>query len=72
MKPIDPAILVKMIERLLNFPFATICRHSVAADLLDQLGRHGAPVTDDLARAIVGADDETALRLLPALGVVQK
>lgn len=67
MKPIEPEILVKMIERLLKFPFATICRHSVASDLLDQLERHGAVISHDLARAIVGADDDTALRLLAGI-----
>lgn len=67
MKPIDPAILVTAVQRLLEFPFATICRHSVACDLLDILERHGAPITPELAAAVVRAHDDEALALLPAL-----
>jgi hypothetical protein len=69
MKDIEPRVLLTMIERLLKFPFPQICRHSVACDLLDQLERHGAPVSQDLAKAIVNADDETALTLLHTLGI---
>jgi hypothetical protein len=63
-KPIDPYVLVIMIKRLLNFPYAKICRHSVAADLLDRLERAGAPVSMELAKAIIDANDERALTLL--------
>lgn len=68
-QPIDPSVLVTMIDRLMRFPFPTICRHSVAADLLDRLELQGAPVSVELARAIVSADDETVLELLPTLGI---
>lgn len=66
-KPIDPAILVTAVERLLKFRYPTICRHSVACDLLDILEQHGAPITPELADAVVGAHDQEALALLPAL-----
>lgn len=67
MKPIDPAVLVTAIRQLLGFPFPTICRHSVAADLLAILEDHGAPVSEELAGAVIRAEDAEALVLLEAL-----
>jgi hypothetical protein len=56
--------LLKMIERLLRFRYAEICRHMVAADLLSILEQYGFPVTKGLAEAIVNANDEESLALL--------
>ncbi len=69
MKPIDPQVLVKAINNLLHLPFPTICRHSVALDLLQILEAHGADLSQfsTLVQAVVKADDETALSCLPAL-----
>jgi len=68
-QPIEPSVLVTMIERLLKFPYPQICRHSVAGTLLDHLERAGAPVSKELARAVVQADDELALALLHTLNI---
>lgn len=56
--------VLSQIERLLNFPYAQVCRHYVAANLLDMLERHGYLLTTELASAVVNADDDTALKLL--------
>jgi hypothetical protein len=56
--------LLRMVRRLLEFPYPQICRHSVACDLLSLLEEHGYPVTDGLAAAVVRADDGKALELL--------
>ena len=56
-----------LIKRLLKFPNPTICRHLVAASLLDILERGGTGVSEELAKAVVGADDELALLLLEKL-----
>jgi hypothetical protein len=58
--------LLRMVRRLLEFPYPQICRHSVACDLLSLLEEHGYPVTDALAAAVVRADDGKALELLHA------
>jgi len=61
---IPQARIIHIIERMMRFPYPTICRHSVAADLLSLLEEYGRPVSTELARAIVQADDDTALVLL--------
>jgi len=69
MRDIDPAVLVTLIDRLLNFQHPTICRHYVAATLLDILEQHGAPLTRQLAGSVVRGDDDDAIELLPTLGI---
>lgn len=54
----------RLIQKLIQFPRATICVHAVAADLLGALERAGGTLDIPLVAAIVDADDETALRLL--------
>ena len=56
--------ILHIIERMMRFPHPTVCRHLVAADLLSLLGEYGFPVSQELAKAVVGADDEKALELL--------
>jgi hypothetical protein len=64
-KVVIPAeVILKQIEWLMKFPYPTICRHLVAANLLSTLEEHGYPVSKELARAVVGADDDAALALL--------
>jgi hypothetical protein len=64
--PLIPAsVLWRAIRVLLNFPYPQICRHSVAADLLSILEEHGVPVSAELASAVVRAEDDEALALLP-------
>jgi hypothetical protein len=67
MKPIPPQELIKLMERMLNFPFPQICRHLVACDILELLEKYGAKISQDLARAVVRAEDEEALMLLREL-----
>jgi hypothetical protein len=66
MENINPKVLVKMIERLLKFPYGTICKHHVAAQLLAILEQHGYPLSQEkaLVKAVIDADDESALELL--------
>lgn len=66
-RDIEPDAILQVVERMLKFPAPVICRHHVAAILLDVLKRHGFPLTNELAKAVVGADDETALKLLTAV-----
>jgi hypothetical protein len=56
--------ILRMIYNLMKFPFPQICRHLVATDLLSLLEKHGHPVSPELAKAVVQADDLTAIRLL--------
>lgn len=60
--PLD--VVLNEVRWLLDFPFPQVCRHLVAGRLLDQLERHGYPLTNGLARAVVRAEDEKALELL--------
>lgn len=67
MTPIAQHEIVSLIERFINYPGAKICRHLVAARLLNLLENHGVVVTSELASAIVQADDEKALEYLQDL-----
>jgi hypothetical protein len=58
------SVVLDEVRWLLQFPFPQVCRHLVAGRLLDQLERHGYPLTNDLARAVVRAEDENALEIL--------
>ena len=60
--------LLRMIERLVNFPFPQICRHSVACDLLSLFETYfGGDGLARLAKALVQADDESALAEIESL-----
>ncbi len=67
---IPDARIWMVIRRLMTFPFPQICVHSVAADLLSLLEEHGGTAIlspsklQDLARAIVKADNESVLLIL--------
>ena len=68
---VPAALVLRMVDRLLRFPLPTICRHAVAGDLLDALERSGfPPLTQELAGAVVRAQDDRALRLLKPYLVV--
>lgn len=56
--------IITEIRRLIEFPYSKVCVHFAAGNLLTLLERHGEPADAELARAVVRADDETALRLL--------
>lgn len=61
--------VVKLIEQLLKFPRAEVCRHYVCCNILSMLEANGFDVTNDLAKAVVDADDETALSNLQYLKI---
>ena len=63
-QPIPQIRILQMIERLMNFPCPQICRHLVASDLLSLLEEHGMQVSSELASAVVGANDEEAIKLI--------
>lgn len=56
--------LFSFVRNAIDFPYPQICKHSVAADLLSLLEKHGVPISKELADAVVQADDERALSLL--------
>lgn len=54
------ADIIELVAQLLNFPHPKVCKHYVAANLLSILEKHGVPVSDDLAKAVVDGDDDKA------------
>ena len=61
---VTEAKILDLVKRLLNFPEPKICRHYVAANLLNILEESGYPISQELAGAVVNADDDYALNLL--------
>lgn len=62
--------VLDLVGSLLRYPFPTICRHSVAGDLLDLLERNGlnpGETFDELCGFVVGAHDDEALETLAEL-----
>jgi hypothetical protein len=59
--------MLGMVANVLRFPFSKVCVHWVAVGLLDSLAANGFTVSEELADAVVRADDETSLRLLDAM-----
>lgn len=60
-------VLLEMARNVVQFPFATICVHSVAADLLSVLEQHGLPPDADFkaaAKHVVNAHDVEAVAAL--------
>jgi len=58
--------LLLEVKRMVNFPFAQICRHSVALNILSLMEKHGYIIPNDLAKAICNGSngDEEALEIL--------
>jgi hypothetical protein len=56
--------ILALIGELMKFPHPQICRHAVACDLLSLLESKGWTCPVELAKAVVEADDETALRII--------
>jgi hypothetical protein len=56
--------VLELMRKLINFPRPEICKHSVVCDLLSALEAEGMPVSEDLAGAVVNADDEGSLAIL--------
>jgi hypothetical protein len=64
MNDIKAEVLIALIKRTIKFPYPQICKHLVACDLLQILEEAGNPVSQELARAVVRAEDERAVKLL--------
>lgn len=64
---VPASLLVEAVRNLLKFPYSRICKHLVVADLLSILEQHGVPITEETVKAVIIADDETALRELAIL-----
>jgi hypothetical protein len=48
-------------RRVIAYPFPQICKHLVASNMLSDMEGLGFDVTQEVARAVVQSDDETAL-----------
>lgn len=59
--------VLQIIKGLMKFPFAQICRHSVALDLVSALEQKGWKPPEELCRAICRAEDDVALNLIEKL-----
>jgi hypothetical protein len=55
-----PAI-ERAVRRILKHPYGVVCKHWMIAALLSELEEAGYPQPDGFVRAVVRADDETAL-----------
>lgn len=64
MAAISQEVALEMVRRLMLFPFPTICRHSVACDILSALEADGYALSPELAIAVTHAHDDEALELL--------
>lgn len=54
----------KLILWLLRFPKATICKHAVASQILNELERIGLQVRCEVVKAVADGDDESAIQLV--------
>lgn len=68
-QPIKYDDILEIIEGLIKFPYAQICRHSDALELLNLCEEKGLTISGELAKAICNAStgDEKALELLKEL-----
>lgn len=61
---IEVADILNEIKKLIQFPQARICKHSAACNLISLLESKGCEWTPEFVKAVVDADDDTALKLL--------
>mgnify|MGYP005874010531 CR=1 FL=1 len=59
--------LYALIKETIEFPQAEICKHYIAASLLNLLEQNGEPITVELAKSVVQADDEKTIEILSKL-----
>lgn len=69
MEAITEKDILEYIGGLMRFPFPQICRHLVAADLLELLESKGWKCPLALAKAVVDSNDEGAVAELAKLGI---
>ncbi len=53
-----------LVAKFVAFPFAKVCKHWAAGEVLQLMESWEMEVSNELAKAVVSADDEEALRLL--------
>ncbi len=56
------AAINKAVKRVLEHPRGVVCKHWMLAALLSELENIGYPQPDAFVKAVVWADDETALQ----------
>lgn len=56
--------LYRLIDTLVQFPFAQVCKHWAALQVVELLEVRGLAADKDLAKALCQSDDDTALELL--------
>lgn len=69
-KFINEKDILNFILNIVKFPFAQVCKHYVAGNLLSLLEEKGMLEYEDadrLAKALVKADDENSIRILKKL-----
>lgn len=60
--------LLLEVKHMVNFPFAQICRHSVALNILSLMEKHGYVIPNGLAKAICNGCNGDA----EAMDILQK
>jgi hypothetical protein len=60
-------VVLKLIRDLIAFPDSKVCVHYVAGNLLSALETAGFPLSQELAHAVVFAEDDEALAILDGL-----
>lgn len=59
--------LLKLVRQTIEFPFAQVCKHFVAGNMLDTMERLGFPLTHELVKHVLKAHDEESLTILDQL-----
>jgi len=63
----DNRLILEVVKRLIEWPTARVCRHYVAATILNYMEQGGFPLTGEFAKAVVDADDEAAKKIVNEL-----
>lgn len=61
--------LLSLIANWVQFPFPTICKHSVCLDVLDRMERRGYAIPEGLAKALCEADNDAVVRIINEHGI---
>jgi hypothetical protein len=64
---LDEKILLKFIKRTIEFPYPQICKHLVASNLLSIMEENGFDLSQELAKAVINADDDKSIDLINCL-----
>lgn len=69
--PVDEAnasgdeLLAELWKKIIGYPAPRVCKHLIVANLLSDMEEIGFEIPEELARAVVECDDETALSFGP-------